>query len=218
MMIYKNKKILIALCGALMFSAALMAAPVNSVQEYTLENGMQVFLLEDSSDAQVHVEYTCRAGVSSQTQSTCGFFKLYTRLVKAANPAIDFTDVQCNADSSRYFIDVSPAELEGTLFGISDAVFENDFSDEVLRSELNALKKEVSDNANSMSVYINAAIDSRVFSDAPWKHDSGIYPPLFKKTSEKNARTEIKKIGEQWYTPKNSAIFISGNIKLNIHN
>ena len=212
MMIYKNKKILIALCGALMFSAALMAAPVNSVQEYTLENGMQVFLLEDSSDAQVHVEYTCRAGFSSQTQSTCGFFKLYTRLVKAANPAIDFTDVQCNADSSRYFIDVSPAELEGTLFGISDAVFENDFSDEVLRSELNALKKEVSDNANSMSVYINAAIDSRVFSDAPWKHDSGIYPPLFKKTSEKNARTEIKKIGEQWYTPKNSAIFISGNI------
>ena len=211
-MVLKNKKILTVLSAVVAGAAFMMAAPVNSVQEYTLENGMQVFLLEDFSDAQVHIEYTCRAGFSSQTQSTCGFFKLYTRLVKAANPAIDFSDVQCNSDSSRYFVDVSPAELENTLFGLSDAVFGMDFSDEVLRSELNSLKKEVSDNADSMSVYINAAIDSRVFSDAPWKHDSGIYPPLFKKTSEKTARSLIKQIGEQWYTPKNSAVFISGNI------
>ena len=214
-MILKNKKILTIICSILIFcGASLSAAPVNIVQEYTLENGMQVFLLEDSSDAQVHVEYTCRAGFSSQTQSTCGFFKLYTRLVKAASPEIAFTDVQCNADSSRYFVDISPAKLETTLFDLSDAVFGVDFSDEVLRSELTALKKEVSDNAASMSVYINAAIDSRVFSESPWKHDSGIYPPLFKKTTEKTARTEIKKIGEQWYTPKNSAVFISGNINI----
>lgn len=214
-MLLKNKKIWTLICSISIFCVALMhAAPVNAVQEYTLENGMQVFLLEDSSDAQVHIEYTCRAGFSSQTQSTCGFFKLYTRLVKAATPEIVFTDVQCNADSSRYFVDISPAKLEATLFDLSDAVFGVDFSDEVLKSELNALKKEVSDNAASMSVYINAAIDSRVFSEAPWKHDSGIYPPLFKKTTEKTARTQIKKIGEQWYTPKNSAVFISGNINI----
>ena len=115
------------------------AAPVNAVQEYTLENGMQIFLLEDSSDAQVHIEYTCRAGFSSQTQSTCGFFKLYTRLVKAATPEIVFTDVQCNADSSRYFVDISPAKLEATLFDLSDAVFGVDFSDEVLKTLLSAV-------------------------------------------------------------------------------
>ena len=213
MMIIKNKKILTIFCGIAMFCRVnVSAAPVNAVQEYTLENGMQVFLLEDSTDAQVHVEYTCRAGFSSQTQSTCGFFKLYTRLVEAAAPEIEFTDVQCNADSSRYFIDVSPSQLDSTLFDLSDVVFGMDFSDEVLRSELAELKKEVSDSADSMSVYINAAIDSRVFSDSPWKHDSGIYPPVFKKTTEKTARTVIKQIGEQWYTPKNSAIFISGNI------
>ena len=188
------------------------ASPATSVQEYTLENGMQLFILEDPSDAQIHIEYTCRAGFSSQTQSTCGFFKLYTRLVAAANPKIAFTDVQCNADSSRYFIETSPSQLNDTLFALSDAVFSADFSDEVLKAELTALKKEVNDNKDTMSVYINAAIDSRVFSAAPWKHDSGIYPPVFKKTTEKTARTAIKQISEQWYTPKNSAIFISGNI------
>ena len=195
-----------------LLAAHLFASPVNQLQEYTLENGMQVFLLEDSTDAQVHIEYTCRAGFSSQTQSTNGFFKLFTRLVQAANPAISFTEVQCNADSSRYYIEASPSQLSDTLFNLSEAVFNPDFTDELLKNQLNALKKEVNDNKNSMSVYINAAIDSRVFSGAPWKHDSGIYPPVFRKTTEKTARTVIKQISEQWYTPKNSAIFICGNI------
>ena len=190
----------------------LFASPATAVQEYTLENGMQVFILEDPSDAQVHIEYSCRAGFSSQTQSTCGFFKLYTRLIQAANPSINFSDVQCNADSSRYFIETSPSQAEEKLFALSDAVFSPDFSDEILKAELATLKKEVNDNKDTMSVYINAAIDSRVFSGAPWKHDSGIYPPVFKKTSEKTARTVIKQISEQWYTPKNSALFISGNL------
>ena len=112
-------------------AAHLYASPATTVQEYTLENGMQVFILEDPGDAQVHIEYTCRAGFSSQTQSTCGFFKLFTRLVAAANPSLNFTDVQCNADSSRYIIEVSPSELISTLFTLSDAVFSPDFSDEL---------------------------------------------------------------------------------------
>ena len=206
------KKIIIL--SALFLAAQFLSAQgaAKQVQEYTLENGMQIFMLEDSQDARVHIEYSCRAGFSSQTQSTCGFFKLFTRMVKAANPNLSFTDVQCNADSSRYFIDISPSQTEETLFKLSDAVFSPDFSDEVLKSELSLLKKEVSESANDMGTYINAAIDSRVFSASPWKHDSGIYPPLFKKTTEKTARTALKEISDLWYTPKNSAIFISGNI------
>ncbi len=211
MIIKKNIRTLL-ITALFIISTNIYANPAKQIQEYTLENNMQVFLLEDSSDAQVHIEYSCRAGFSSQTQSTCGFFKLFTKLIEASNPSINFSDIQCNADSSRFFIEASPSELSELLFNLSDAVFSPDFSDEVLKTELNALKKEVNDNASSMSTLINAAIDSRVFSDAPWKHDSGIYPPVFKKTTEKTARTILKQISEQWYTPKNSAIFISGNI------
>ena len=123
----------------------LSATPATRVQEYTLENGMQVFLLEDPTDAQVHIEYNCRAGFSSQTQSTCGFFKLYTKLIQAANPAINFSEIQCNADSSRYYIEASPSEVNDILFRLSDAVFSPDFSDDLLRGQLNSLKKEVSE-------------------------------------------------------------------------
>ena len=133
------RKLLILL--VFLLTLPLFSTPATAVQEYTLENGMQLFILEDSSDAQIHIEYTCRAGFSSQTQSTCGFFKLYTRLVQATNPSLNFSDVQCNADSSRYFIETSPSQLNDTLFALSDAVFSADFSDEVLKSQLAALKK-----------------------------------------------------------------------------
>jgi len=183
-----------------------------AIQEYSLENGLKVFLLEDPQDARIHIEFTCRAGFSSQTQNTCGFFKLFTRMIKTANESLNFSDLQCNADSSKYFLDISPSQLQDSLIKLSDAVFSPSFSDEVLKAELEKLKKEVDDASESMGTYINAAIDSRVFSAAPWKHDSGIYPPLFNKTSEKKARTILKEISDLWYIPENSAIFISGNI------
>ena len=208
------KKLTFSIIILLISQFVFCAGAAEKIQEYTLENGMTVFLLEDSQDARVHIEYSCRAGFSSQTQSTCGFFKLFTRMVKAANPGVNFTDVQCNADSSRYLIDITPSQLSETLTALSDSVFSPDFSDEVLIPQLNALKKEVNASASDMGTYINAAIDSRVFSAAPWKHDSGIYPPLFRKTTEKTARTALKEIADLWYTPKNSAIFICGNINV----
>ena len=143
------KKLFSLLILLFLLAVRLFASPVNQVQEYTLENGMQVFLLEDSTDAQVHIEYSCRAGFSSQTQSTNGFFKLFTRLIQAANPNLPFAEVQCNADSSRYFIEASPSQVNDILFNLSDAVFNPDFTDDLLKNQLNALKKEVNHNKDS---------------------------------------------------------------------
>ncbi len=190
----------------------ICAEPADQIREYTLENNMKIFLLEDPSDALVHLEYSCHAGFSSQTQLTNGYFKLFSRLVKTSNTNLKFTDVECNADSSRYILEIAPQELNKSLASLSQAVFAPAFTDEVFLDQLNKLKMEATENANDLANYINAAIDSRVFSDAPWKHDSGIYPPVFKRTSTTEARNIIKDISDRWYTPQNSALFISGNI------
>ncbi|MCR4580040.1 MAG: insulinase family protein [Treponema sp.] len=190
----------------------IFAGTAEAVRQVTLENGLEVFLLENKSDALVNIEFECRAGFSSQNQETNGFFKLYTRLIQASNPEINFTDRSCNADSSRYSLTTSPQQIERILQCLAEAFFNPEFSDEVLTQELSILKKEVAENAETMSYYINAAIDSRVFSEAPWKHDSGIYPPLFNKSSQKQARTILNQISKRWYIPQNCALFISGNI------
>lgn len=203
------------LFSTLIFLASLAyTAPAERVNEYKLENGMTVFLLEDTSTPLIRLEYTVRAGFSSQTQKTSGFFKLYSRIFQAALPQISFDDIQCNSDSTRYITTIPTSKLEAALECISEAAFNPQFSNDTIKTNLSALKKEVKENYASMSGFINASIDSRVFSAAPWKHDSGVYPSVFNATTDKNARIILSSISERWYTPQNSALFISGNINL----
>ena len=205
------KKFFSMVLVGLVFFAALHAIPYDNVREYTLENGLTVFVLEDTSTPLIRVEYTARAGFSNQTKETCGFFKLYTRIFESTSQ-LDFDFAECNADSSRYVLTLVPSELENTFNTLAQNAFSISFSDDVLKKELSSLKKEVVEEAASAGGFINAAIDSRVFSTAPWKHDSGVYPSLFNKTTVEQARNILRTISERYYTPQNSALFISGNV------
>lgn len=196
---------------ALFLGRNFYASPANKIEQFTLENGMEVFLLENPSDALIHIEYTCRSGFSFQDKDNAGFFKLYTKLFSASLKN-RLTDAQCNADSSRYFITATASQAQSVLTELSDTAFNPQFTDDLISLELSKLKSETSTAAEDMGTFINSAIDSRVFSAEPWKHDSGIYPELFKKTTEKQARTKIRYISDRFYTPQNSAVFIHGNI------
>ncbi len=191
---------------------ALNAIPLENIKEYTLENGLTVFILQDTSTPLIRIEYTTRAGFSSQTKETSGFFKLYTRILQAASPKLNFETAECNADSSRYVVMTVPSKLKETAAFLAQAAFSLSYSDDVLASELSLLKQEVKEEAESAGGFINAAIDSRVFSAYPWKHDSGVYPALFNKTTTAKARNILETISSRYYTPQNSALFISGNI------
>ena len=210
--IFTKQLLFLGLAFFLFTPATITAKAADNIKQITLENGMEIFFLEDNEDALVHIEYAVKAGFSSQTQDNTGFFKLYTYLVKSSNKNINFSSIQCNADSSRYFVDISAPEVEETLMKLSEAMFDPNFSDDILYSELSKMKQTVKNASEDMSVYINSAIDSKVFSEAPWKHDSGIYPSIFKKTTTAEARNIIKDISNNWYTPQNSALFITGNI------
>ena len=205
----KNFFIAAALASLFFSSQKLAASPETQIKQYVLENGMNVFLLEDTSDALVHIELSVKAGFSSQTQRTNGFFKLYTNLIQAQFPALD--KAFCNSDSSNYAITVTASETEDTLLRLSETALALQYTDEQLSKQINLLKSESEENSKSMAGFINSAIDSKVFSAAPWQHDSGIYPQIFNKTSQKEARLILQSIGQKWYTPKNSALFISGN-------
>lgn len=201
------------------FSSAIFSYE-NPVTEYVLENGLELFVCEDFSAALVNVEYTVRAGFSSQTPETAGFFPLYTKLFKySAGTEKKFLKEltsECNADSSRYRIKCPAKDLDAMLSALSNAAFKPMFFDEDLENEFELLKKEVTDNAFSLEGFINSSIDARVFSESPWKHDSGIYPGLFAKTNLSLARKILFGIREKYYIPKNSAIFISGPVKKEI--
>lgn len=212
------KKIILAIFLA--FSAFLYAESnfLNEYNyaEYTLENGMQIFVLEDFSSAPVQVEFSVHAGISAQNPATTGFFPLYTRLFKYGaekNSFLQNLTSECSADSSNYRISVSQELVPSTFEILARCAFSPFFAEKDILHEYSALKNEIMQYAPTPAAFINTAIDSRIFSETPWKLDSGIYPQIFTKSTAAEIRSILSRIGKFWYTPQNSAIFVSGPVK-----
>ena len=212
------KKIILAIFLA--FSAFLYAESnfLNEYNyaEYTLENGMQIFVLEDFSSAPVQVEFSVHAGISAQNPATTGFFPLYTRLLKYGaekNSFLQNLTSECSADSSNYRISVSQELVSSTFEILARCAFSPFFAEKDILREYSALKNEIMQYAPTPAAFINTAIDSRIFSETPWKLDSGIYPQIFTKSTAAEIRSILSRIGKFWYTPQNSAIFVSGPVK-----
>ncbi|MBR5966319.1 MAG: insulinase family protein [Treponema sp.] len=187
---------------------------------FVLSNGMTVCVYEDFSAPTARVEYTAKAGFSAQSAATAGYAPLYAALFSKAGLysndsgdwLLDELQSECRSDSARYTIDISPNQLEEILKELSLCAFAPIFQDQELSQKLQQAKDEAAQSAFSVEGFINSAIDSRVFSAAPWKHDSGIYPALFQKQSLSEARAVLSEIAQNFYTPQNSALFITGAV------
>ena len=179
-----------------------------------LENGLAVFTERDTTSALVRVELVVKAGFSRQTPSTAGFFPLYTNLFfSSAEKIKDFSPrSSCNADSANYTADVSTLELAEYFDALSDCASRMHFTDKAISKEFRALKEQTENYALSSAGFINSSIDARVFSDSPWTQDSGIYPSLFSSYTLAECRAVLESIFKTYYTPENSALFVTGNI------
>ncbi len=187
---------------------------------FVLSNGMTVCVYEDFSAPTVRVEYTAKAGFSCQSASTAGYAPLYASLFSKAGIysngsgewLLDSLASECAADSARYTIDISPNQLEEIFRELGLCAFAPLFQDQELGTKLKEAKESAAQNAFSAEGFINSAIDSRVFSAAPWKHDSGIYPALFQKQGLSEARSILTEIARNYYSPQNSALFVTGAV------
>ncbi|MEE3412120.1 MAG: insulinase family protein, partial [Treponema sp.] len=187
---------------------------------FVLSNGMTVCVYEDFSAPTVRVEYTAKAGFSCQSASTAGYAPLYASLFSKAGIysngsgewLLDGLASECAADSARYTIDISPNQLEEIFRELGLCAFAPLFQDQELGTKLKEAKESAAQNAFSAEGFINSAIDSRVFSAAPWKHDSGIYPALFQKQGLSEARSILTEIARNYYSPQNSALFVTGAV------
>lgn len=165
----------------------------------TLPNGFRIYFLKDAASPVFHAEFLSRAGFSAQTASTTGLAPLFAKL----------TGAECLADCTKLSADFAADYLETALSQMAAQVTKPFFSDEDLKRCYNELRSEVNKNALSSSGFINRAIDSRIFRDAPWKHESGIYPALFGSKTIPEVRTALYDMAARYYRPELCALFIS---------
>lgn len=175
----------------------------------TLPNGFRIYFLKDAASPVFHAEFLSRAGFSAQTASTTGLAPLFAKL----------TGAECLADCTKLSADFAADYLETALSQMAAQVTKPFFSDKDLKRCYNELRSEVNENARSSSGFINRAIDSRIFRDAPWKHESGIYPALFGSKTIPEVRTALYDFAARFYSPELCALFISaGTSEQSVYN
>ncbi|OJF75605.1 MAG: hypothetical protein BKP49_11220 [Treponema sp. CETP13] len=188
---------------------------------YKLDNGLELYVQEDFSSALVHMTYAAKAGVSSQLPSTVGFFKLYSKLFWQNNdiPLQDFVDcgcsdfiANCTADCSLYSLSMSLLSWQKGLELFSKNIRNPSFSNTSISIEKEAMSNDMISFFNSSSGFINSAIDSRIFSHSPWKHDSSFYPEMFVNMKTEDCAMRLQLISDLYYTPNNSALFVTGPV------
>lgn len=213
-------------CAAITFCANVFALdPPQDFCQALLSNGMAVFVCEDFSAPTVTIEYAARAGFSSQSAATAGYAPLCAELfaqagryssadaLQSGDWLLDGLQSECLADSARHQIQASPSQTEEIFRELSHCAFAPIYPDQDLAQKWKDAKERAAQSVFSAEGFINGAIDSRVFSAAPWKHDSGIYPALFETKSLFEARSALSEFAKRFYAPQNSALFVTGAIK-----
>jgi len=155
------------------FSAAGDEAGIlRGFAEYTLQNGMQVFVLEDFAAAPIRIEYAVKAGTREQTPKTAGFFPLYTRLFAEAGKAsypeqaddwiLDSAKISCDADAVRCVVTIAPGEIEKALSELAYCAFSPSFSDANIAAQFTALKSEVMNIIGEVKGKVAVLIDDMI--------------------------------------------------------
>ena len=183
----------------------LFAFSADDIKHFTLENGLEIYFLQDISSPVIHLELDVKAGFSRQTEKNAGYFSFYAKMKGA----------EAGADIVSFTKTASPDGVEKAILELSEVMRPISLSDDELKTQIentkNALEKYFSEPAG----FINSAIDSKIFPENPWKRSSGAVPSLFEPKSAAESRTILSSIAKNYYTPSNSMLFVSGNITEN---
>lgn len=183
-------------------SFSLFAFSASDIKLFTLENGLKVYFLEDSSSPVVRLELCVNAGFTNQGRNNGGLFTMYARLCGG----------EISNDCVRFVSKAAPTAAEKAVIALSSKLKPLNVSDFELSSIINTMSAENAEYSSSAAGFINGAIDSKVFPLNPWSRESGVLPGAFSSKRRESIRSELSKISENYYIPSNSILFVSGNI------
>lgn len=200
------------------------ATPIPSLYQYSLPNGLTLFVAENHSVPLTYIEIALKCGAFTQEKANAGLFHLYEHLMFKGNALFPdaasvtrelsnmgvanwngSTDIEC----VNYYFTV-PAKLtqEGLAFW-NAAIRTPKISKKELENEKKVVISEIKSNLTDPSRKIIATRSKMLFSDAPYKLDpSGTVATIKKATVE-----QLRAIQKQYYIPRNAALFVGGDVE-----
>lgn len=210
----------------LLFATGLFAekTPIEGLNFFKLDNGLEVFVLENHSLPLTRIQITFRCGAYTQEPETAGLFHLYEHLLFTANSKYQsekavsgaITDLgvsDSNAITDReivtYFFTVPSNKTEDGIAFWSYAIKEPLFKAEELEKEKDVVLDEIQGYFGDPGRLVGTAMARYLCPKFPWRRDVSGDP-----ANIKSATPEImRKILSTYYIPNNAAIFIAGDVK-----
>ncbi|MGA2976313.1 MAG: pitrilysin family protein [Spirochaetia bacterium] len=206
-----------------LMGAAGQARDVTGLQNYVLDNGMEVFILENHTVPLARIQITFRTGSISQTPQTAGLFHLYEHMLFKGNKAYptqtalqaamkdlgvaDWNGGTSQEDVSYYFTVPSDRMEKGIEFW-ADAVRYPLLDAGELATEKDVVVSEILGYLSDPANIYGSAVDKAMFWKYPWRKDVSGSESLVRSATPQIMRD----IRDTWYVPNNAALFVGGDV------
>lgn len=214
------------ICLAAIFSVSFLGAAKNKVKGFShsvLENGLEVFVMENHNAPLVYIEIAVKAGAIRQNPENAGLFHLYEHMMfqgnslyenssavtKAINDmGVDNYNGTTNVEWVNYFFTVPVGQLEKGLEFWSRAIREPLLNPEELENQkkvvLNEIETEKKDEGHLFMNFLN----TKFFPGNEFKRNPGGSPEVIRKCTVE----QLKLMQQEFYVPNNAALFIGGDV------
>lgn len=223
----------LAVVAALVAATSASAAPPRSqpsdalqldlpVQQFTLDNGLRVFVVEDHSTPAFNLTLHYDVGARDEEKGRTGFAHLFEHMMfegsKNVPPMGHLTFVQrvggnnnagTSWDSTVYYDNLPSHQLELGLWLESDRLRSLEITDDNFENQRKAVKEEKAmrmDNVPYAGAFMN-------FLSEAWKGSGYDHPPIGSLEDLDAATTaDVQAFFDKYYTPNNVVVVIVGDV------
>lgn len=210
---------------AVLLFPSLAVAQEEAVRNATLDNGLEVFVVENHAVPLVTVCIAFRAGAFVQTPETAGLFHLYEHMMFNGNDKYPTKDAffaalnrmgstSWNGATGReyinYYITVPSEQLAEAIDFWAHAIMNPTLNYAVLENEKLVVLNEIRGYHSDPGQIASNALESRMFSAFPWRKN--IDGPEW--NIERATVSDLRDIQKTYYVPTNAALLIGGDTTL----
>lgn len=212
--------LLVILLGSQVFA---QATPVENLYNYTMDNGLEVFVVENHIVPLVYIEICVKGGGVGQSAENAGLFHLYEHMMFKGNSKYKTAEEMQNAITSlgvpswngstgsqyvNYFFTVPADKLEEGLEFWSWAIREPKMDPREFEAEKKVVLSEIDGTASDPSQIYYDFTSDKLFPEAPWTRSPGGEHDVV----ENATIDQLIQIKNEYYVPNNSALFIGGDV------
>lgn len=218
-----QKKLLSFLFAVFLINSLAGQTSIPGLTHSRLDNGLEVFTVENHTVPLTRIQITFRCGAISQQPETAGLFHLYEHMLFKGN-AVYNSDSEfqsamktlgvtswnggTNTEYVTYYFTVPSDKVEEGISFWANAILYPLFRSDELQTEKQVVINEIQGALNEPGRIKNAGITRHLFYKYPWRRDVAGYVSAI----ESADRQKMLEIKQRYYIPNSAAVFVGGDI------